>query len=144
MDCGIVGGQCRNEKSEAMKQGDKTADKNEQLSAAYHNGKAQPKANRADSPSDAKQDWKKLHESRTLDQFYYHSLKDTEGRDRDQVVTRYIDHMDKSDWKNPLDRNKQWDILRVDQLWLWIIDESTYMPAVLSLSTKGLGRDNYK
>jgi ankyrin repeat protein len=30
-----------------------------------------------------------VHPRRTLDQFYYHMLEDTEERDRDQVITRY-------------------------------------------------------
>jgi len=95
--------------------------KNEQLSAAYHIEKVPNQVHRAGSKNDARQDWKKLHESRTLDQFYYRSLIETEDRDETQVVTRYID---KTGWRAPLDPGKQLDILRVDQLWLWVIDES--------------------
>jgi hypothetical protein len=107
-------------------------DKNEELSNAYppyDNG-------RNGSKSEAKNDWKVLHESRTLDQFYYHSLKDTTERDASQVITRYVDNLTRP---KPSDRSKleqweilrskleQWEILRVDQLWLWVIDESTFL-----------------
>ncbi|KAH0565988.1 hypothetical protein GP486_000615 [Trichoglossum hirsutum] len=56
-----------------------------------------------------------VHTSRSLDQYYYSSLLDTKFRDSDQVVTRYF-------------RDKQGErkrMLRVDQLWLWVIDENT-------------------
>jgi hypothetical protein len=36
-----------------------------------------------------------VHPRRTLDQFYYHMLEDTEERDRDQVITRYYSNQ----WK---------------------------------------------
>jgi len=52
-----------------------------------------------------------LHVSRTLDQFYYHSLKDTKPRDRDQELRLPNDSED-------------YLICIVDQLWLWVIDES--------------------
>jgi hypothetical protein len=57
-----------------------------------------------------------VHSSRTLDRYYYSSLQKIEERDRSQVVTRYFtERKDVKPW-----------ILRVDQLWLWVIDESTY------------------
>ncbi|KAI9869299.1 MAG: hypothetical protein M1813_000088 [Trichoglossum hirsutum] len=56
-----------------------------------------------------------VHKSRSLDQYYYSSLSDTKFRDSDQVVTRYF--KDKEGVKKRM--------LRVDQLWLWIIDENT-------------------
>jgi hypothetical protein len=55
-----------------------------------------------------------VHGSRTLDQYYYSSLEDTNARDKDQVITRYFER------KN----NTKPQMLRVDQLWLWVIDES--------------------
>lgn len=62
-----------------------------------------------------------LHRSRTLDQFY-HSIKDnTRARDKDQVFTRYVDrylHRERNSG------DTKFDILRVNQLWLWVIDES--------------------
>lgn len=66
-----------------------------------------------------------LHVSRTLDQFYHYSLRDTTLLDKKQVVYRYIKDQkdedsspDKSDPPSP-------KFVMVDQLWLWVIDEST-------------------
>jgi hypothetical protein len=61
--------------------------RNDELSAAY----SRNSNFKNDCKSTAKNDWKKLQESRTLDQFYYHSLSDTKIRNANQVVTRYID-----------------------------------------------------
>jgi hypothetical protein len=54
-----------------------------------------------------------LHPRRTLDQFYYSHLPDTSERDGDQTVTR----MTAGDPGGP-------KLIMVDQLWMWIIDES--------------------
>ena len=51
-----------------------------------------------------------LHVRRTLDQYYYHAMDDTNQRDSDQVVSRYQ--------KDSLDPKV---ITMVDQLWLWVI-----------------------
>jgi hypothetical protein len=67
-----------------------------------------------------------VHGSRTLDQFYYHSLSSTETRDFDQVVTRYIETKPKEMWERD-----GCTILRVDQLWLWAIDEGTILHCLL-------------
>ncbi|KAI9736168.1 MAG: hypothetical protein M1834_001053 [Cirrosporium novae-zelandiae] len=56
----------------------------------------------------------RVHESRTLDQYYYSLLDDTDFRDGDQVVTRYFSKQN----------SKKTCVLRVDQLWLWVVDES--------------------
>lgn len=53
----------------------------------------------------------RLHVRRTLDQFYYHSLENTDDRDQSQVVTRYQE-------KFPGDPKV---VAMVDQLWLWIL-----------------------
>jgi hypothetical protein len=50
-----------------------------------------------------------LHIRRTLDQSYYWTLKDTEARDKDQVVGRATEN------DNPR-------LIMVDQLWMWILD----------------------
>lgn len=77
-----------------------------------------------------------FHPRRTLDQSYYGALKDTGSRDRDQVVYRAttpeahecIDHLDEVTGKC---RRCSEEIrmvprlIMVDQLWLWILDEST-------------------
>ncbi|KAI9646501.1 hypothetical protein NHQ30_004494 [Ciborinia camelliae] len=64
-----------------------------------------------------------LHSSRTLDQFYYHSMTNTDDRDSSQVVTRYAGRKPEA---------KAWDILRVDHLWLWVIDEKTIITSSTS------------
>ena len=63
------------------------------------------------------------HKTRSLDQFYYHSLSgnDIKGRDENQVVTRYLIGGKNGDG---VDRSRPWwPILGVDQLWLWVIDD---------------------
>jgi hypothetical protein len=92
-----------------------------------------------------------LHISRTLDQFYYYSLPNTDYRDGDQVVYRYQDRKikketEKKNEKKEIHNNNKntgmgqaglkmaeqeqadadYVICMVDQLWLWVIDESTY------------------
>jgi hypothetical protein len=52
-----------------------------------------------------------LHIRRTLDQYYYHTLEDTEKRDKDQVVSRYQ--------KKFPDETRVTTM--VDQLWLWVL-----------------------
>jgi hypothetical protein len=59
---------------------------------------------------------KPIHESRTLDQFYYQSA-DVTDRNADQVVTKAL--LDKEAIKSA----ESLPILTVDQLWLWVIDE---------------------
>jgi len=56
-----------------------------------------------------------IHIRRTLDQSYYWTLKDTETRDRDQVVYR---------WTNKEEHPSKPQLVMVDQLWIWIIDGS--------------------
>ena len=58
-----------------------------------------------------------LHVRRTLEQFYYWTADDTTHRDRDQVVCRATQaHSD--------DSEATARIVMVDQLWMWILDES--------------------
>jgi hypothetical protein len=74
-----------------------------------------------------------LHPRRTLDQSYYKTLKNTQQRDRDQVVYRSSalrshecvrkSSMDRCTECNEDVRNVP-RIIMVDQLWLWILDES--------------------
>ncbi|MCJ1464874.1 hypothetical protein MMC07_003489 [Pseudocyphellaria aurata] len=59
-----------------------------------------------------------MHIRRTLDQYYYHTMKDTTERDEDQVVYRYARKM----WP---EEDESVYILMVDQLWLWILDGDT-------------------
>jgi hypothetical protein len=63
---------------------------------------------------------REVYHSRTLDEFYYYAAKHTEQRDCDQIVTKFID---KQLQRKPDQRGESFEILRVDQLWLWVIDE---------------------
>ncbi|XHG03558.1 hypothetical protein AWENTII_006860 [Aspergillus wentii] len=81
------------------------------------------------------------HSRMTLDQFYYATVPDTKDRDNDQVLSRYLqmqkikvkyakdpERMDQEIRKlraNEGKGNEKETILTVDQLWLWVIDEST-------------------
>lgn len=63
-----------------------------------------------------------IHPRRTLDQFYYSSLSNTERRDKDQTISK---------WTGPdvgeEGRSKAADnslLIMVDQLWCWVLDES--------------------
>lgn len=68
---------------------------------------------------DNKQGRKPIQGSRSLDQFYYHSLSDLKQRDAGQVVTRYLR---KLQGKVGDGTPNSWPIITVDQLWLWVID----------------------
>ena len=57
-------------------------------------------------------DNRSLHVRRTLDQFYYYTLKSTDRRDGDQVLSRYTEKS----------MNKKL-VFMVHQLWLWVLDE---------------------
>lgn len=57
-----------------------------------------------------------LHVRRTLDQFYYHTLLDTEKRDGDQTCIRYYNHKLVGKGLKPV-------LTMVDQLWLWLLPE---------------------
>jgi hypothetical protein len=76
-----------------------------------------------------------LHPRRTLDQSYYGALKSTGTRDRDQVVYRATApevHEHDPAWEVcgqcKDDVKKVSRLIMVDQLWLWILDESTFLP----------------
>lgn len=82
----------------------------------------------------------------TLDQYYYVSLEDTDGRDKDQVLYRYMErahealrtNKDGDDARSPNEKVKgrpakkeskdppKTKILMVHQLWLWVIDDSMF------------------
>ena len=57
-----------------------------------------------------------LHMRRTLDQYYYPTVEDTTVRDQDQVVCRGT--------RSKTDPGATARVVMVDQLWLWILDES--------------------
>jgi hypothetical protein len=62
-----------------------------------------------------------LHMRRTLEQYYYWTAEDTSRRDKDQVVCRATRHY--SDESDPDSASR---IVMVDQLWLWILDDSEF------------------
>lgn len=64
---------------------------------------------------------KMIHGSRSLDQFYYDSLPNLSDRDAGQVVTRYLTGGKR---QHEVQKLKDWPFLTVNQLWLWVIDES--------------------
>jgi hypothetical protein len=66
-----------------------------------------------------------LHIRRTLDQYYYHTLKNTDVRDADQTGSRYHKHF-KLETKNIL--------TMVDQLWLWVLPGFGNSPATVITS----------
>ncbi|KAF7902233.1 hypothetical protein EAF00_002136 [Botryotinia globosa] len=67
---------------------------------------------------------KVIHGTRSLDQFYYHSLEEMTTRDRSQVVTRSFFDIKNGD--TVPESQRTWPYLVVDQLWLWIIDEGKF------------------
>ncbi|KAM0817359.1 hypothetical protein AB5N19_03164 [Seiridium cardinale] len=65
-----------------------------------------------------------IHGTRSLDQFYYSSLKDLSSRDQNQVVTRSF--LESQHGAGVSKDVKKWPYLAVDQLWLWVIDEGKF------------------
>ncbi|OJJ50141.1 hypothetical protein ASPZODRAFT_1115189 [Penicilliopsis zonata CBS 506.65] len=78
---------------------------------------------------------KVVHESLTLDQYYYASLENTQERDQSQVVGRYFDAQrkkleeatKKSSSSTPVspDIMSKKQILMVNQLWIWVLYDDT-------------------
>ncbi|KAI1768625.1 hypothetical protein GGR53DRAFT_383781 [Hypoxylon sp. FL1150] len=73
-----------------------------------------------------------IHKSRTLDEIFHGPTAETKKRDFDQVVTRWINRNRENETRGSS------DILRVDQLWLWVIDDKT----VISSGTQRADDDN--
>lgn len=75
-----------------------------------------------------------LHCRRTLDQFTYHMLEDTERRDNTQVMFKWTkkDQTKKRKGSKPTSRHRRsYPLLMVDQLWLWILeDEQTVITSL--------------
>ena len=84
----------------------------------------------------------RLHVRRTLDQFYYIGMKDTEHRDTSQVVQRYaMEKLDLTD-TNQNDQLLQSKLIMVDQLWLWVLKKS--LPPNLTPSHSTWRLRNYR
>ena len=95
-----------------------------------------------------------LHPRRTLDQSYYWTLKDTRKRDRDQVVYRgtapnpkfmhhkcfkgrKVDNNVKETCRQcKEDVRKVPRVVMVDQLWMWVLDESKPESHLISQSVQ--------
>lgn len=89
-----------------------------------------------------------VHEALTLDQYYYKSIKDTYTRDRDQALWRLFDDYQyektpkstrftgganmPQDHKSPENKTQDYKILKVNQLWLWILDDGDISVSVLA------------
>jgi hypothetical protein len=58
-----------------------------------------------------------LHMRRTLDQYYYWTVTDTTAEDQNQVVCHGT--------RSSSDPEATGRVVMVDQLWMWILDEST-------------------
>jgi hypothetical protein len=75
-----------------------------------------------------------LHPRRTLDQFYYYMLEDTEERDENQVIQRWANGQYQPDRRPGLGMQKApsrpryaegpTHVMMADQLWLWILNDS--------------------
>ncbi len=83
-----------------------------------------------------------LQPRRTLDQSYYGALKNTQARDRDQVVYRATTpaghECEQLDIKNKClecqhDIKKVPRLIMVDQLWLWILDDRMFSSLIKQL-----------
>ncbi|KAL4883005.1 hypothetical protein BJY04DRAFT_216723 [Aspergillus karnatakaensis] len=94
------------------------------------------------------------HTSMTLDQYYYASLDNTEERDKDQVLSRYITKIKQQvkgdDTKHDTNCNAPennaahtpdtpTEILVVNQLWLWGLDDKTL---IIGTTREAPGSDN--
>jgi hypothetical protein len=68
------------------------------------------------------------HSPLTLDQYYYPGISDTSYRDDNQVLSKYLEkHQEKpviaASRTHPRSGAGKKQILMVDQLWIWIIDD---------------------
>ncbi|KAK1763331.1 ankyrin repeat-containing domain protein [Phialemonium atrogriseum] len=72
-----------------------------------------------------------LHPRRTLDQYYYHNLDNTDERDADQTVSRYFQkRRHNSGVKSPGVETKE-VLTMVDQLWMWVLPQCGKSPATV-------------
>lgn len=83
-----------------------------------------------------------IHSSATLDEVYYHfDLNDTEAqkdrkeRNRSQVVTRQLVPTKEKSRLPGEPRAEPWPLLRVNQIWIWTIDNSKYASVLSYIPT---------
>ncbi|KAM0248964.1 hypothetical protein ACHAP5_003173 [Fusarium lateritium] len=80
------------------------------------------------------------HTPMTLDQYYYPTLTDTDSRDKDQVLSKYLElkalKADRPPTTSTIPSStdqtvkvRPISILKVDQIWMWIVDEKTIITA---------------
>ena len=65
---------------------------------------------------------KPLHPRRTLDQFYYSSLRNTSTRDSDQTISKWTGIGVEQGGRQSAHSSSR--LIMVDQLWCWVLDES--------------------
>ncbi|KAK3311667.1 uncharacterized protein B0T15DRAFT_508207 [Chaetomium strumarium] len=68
---------------------------------------------------------KPLHPRRTLDQFYYSSLRNTDARDADQTISKWTGAGLNADGR--LSAADDSLLIMVDQLWCWVLDDKTVL-----------------
>ncbi|KAJ5626613.1 hypothetical protein N7528_004040 [Penicillium herquei] len=87
-----------------------------------------------------------IHHPMTLDQYYYPTLANTDQRDDDQVLSKYIETQ-QTKWlqgkqgskgrpQTEAEQTGKKKILTVDQLWIWIIDEKTIITSTTETSDR--------
>ena len=79
-----------------------------------------------------------LHLRRTLDQYCYYTLESTIDRDEDQLLSRVFSSRELKSQQVAINK-KLYDIfephkpiLMVDQLWLWVLNNSKLQPSLVS------------
>ncbi|KAF2822899.1 hypothetical protein CC86DRAFT_469513 [Ophiobolus disseminans] len=70
---------------------------------------------------------------RTLDQFYYPALNNTDARDADQTISKWSGKGVGSDGKSATTDSSR--LIMVDQLWCWVIDDFTIISSFPSGSS---------
>ncbi|KAI6758608.1 hypothetical protein HG530_010848 [Fusarium avenaceum] len=126
--------------------------------STYHKSESQEQMETAALPSELRSKEKKVldeisrrqrlfkayensvtHQPTTLDEFYYQfssdkdSVGDRNSRNKDQVVTKYL-------LRGGIATDRYWPLLRVSQLWVWIVNEEWLITST-SCATNDI-RDN--
>ncbi|KAL5364589.1 hypothetical protein BJX96DRAFT_187974 [Aspergillus floccosus] len=82
------------------------------------------------------------HVPLTLDQYYYPGISDTSYRDDNQVFSKYLEKYQKvvssTSRTHPHARPKKKQILMVDQLWIWIVDDQSIITSTAQRSESSI------